>query len=133
MQLKKIKLTSVPKIQSSTEKLSQRDSNPQPLSRKRTLNHLSKCSFRDTQPLIQVFVYELSGCGFESRCSHSNFRYRASFEQEFLDIQATVECRFTLKRVRDMITTHSQGVSNLTFRLCCKSLLLFKVTDLEFL
>ena len=28
-----------------------------------------------------VFVYELSGCGFESRCSHLNFRYRACFEQ----------------------------------------------------
>ena len=28
-----------------------------------------------------VFAYELSGCGFESRCSHLNFRYRASFEQ----------------------------------------------------
>ena len=26
-------------------------------------------------------VYELSGCGFESRCSHLNFRYRACFEQ----------------------------------------------------
>ena len=26
----------------------------------------------------------------------------------FLDIQATIECRFTLKRVRDMIRTYSQ-------------------------
>ena len=26
---------------------------------------------------------------------------------EFLDIQATVECKFTLKRVRDMIITYS--------------------------
>ena len=25
--------------------------------------------------------------------------------KEFLDIQATIECRFTLKRVRDMIVT----------------------------
>ena len=24
-------------------------------------------------------VYELSGCGFESHCSHLNFRYRACF------------------------------------------------------
>ena len=38
------------------------------LVRKRTLNHL-------------VFVYELSGCGFESRCSRLNFRFRACFEQ----------------------------------------------------
>ena len=28
-----------------------------------------------------VFIYELNGCGFESSCSHLNFRFRASFEQ----------------------------------------------------
>ena len=28
-----------------------------------------------------MFVYELSGCGFEFRCSHLNFRFRACFEQ----------------------------------------------------
>ena len=28
--------------------------------------------------------------------------------KEFLDIQATIECRFTLKRVRDLIITYSQ-------------------------
>ena len=28
--------------------------------------------------------------------------------EEFLDIQATIECGFTLKRVRDMIRTYSQ-------------------------
>ena len=28
-----------------------------------------------------VFVYELSGCGFESSCNHLNFRFRACFEQ----------------------------------------------------
>ena len=27
-----------------------------------------------------VFVYELSGCEFESRCCHLNFRYGACFE-----------------------------------------------------
>ena len=27
------------------------------------------------------FVYELSGCGFESSCSHLNFGFRACFEQ----------------------------------------------------
>ena len=31
-----------------------------------------------------VFVYELSGCGFESRCYHLNFRYGACFEQGLL-------------------------------------------------
>ena len=29
----------------------------------------------------RVFAYELSGCGFENRCSHLNFRFRACFEQ----------------------------------------------------
>ena len=28
-----------------------------------------------------VFVYELSDCGFESRCCHLDFRYGACFEQ----------------------------------------------------
>ena len=28
-----------------------------------------------------VFVYELSGCGFESGCSHLNFRFCTCFEQ----------------------------------------------------
>ena len=28
-----------------------------------------------------VFVYELSGCGFESSCSHLNFRFHVCFEQ----------------------------------------------------
>ena len=28
-----------------------------------------------------VFVYELSGCGFESHCCHLNFRYRTCFEK----------------------------------------------------
>ena len=30
--------------------------------------------------------------------------------KEFLDIQATIECRFTLKRVRDMIKTYRYGI-----------------------
>ena len=57
-----------------------------------------------------VFVYELSGCGFESRCNHLIFRYGACFEQgvSCFDIQATVECGFTLKLVRDMIKTYNQ-------------------------
>ena len=48
-----------------------------------------------------VFVYELSRWRFESRCSHLNFRYP--------DIQPKIDChKFTLKCVRDMITTYSQ-------------------------
>ena len=37
-----------------------------------TLNHLVK---------LALLVYELSGSGFESSCSHLNFRFRACFEQ----------------------------------------------------
>ena len=44
--------------------------------RKRTLNHLAKL-----WPNGWLFVYELSGSGFESSCSHLNFRFRAYFEQ----------------------------------------------------
>ena len=32
--------------------------------------------------------------------------------KEFLDIQATIECGFTLKRVRDMIITYSKPICN---------------------
>ena len=55
-----------------------------------------------------MFVYELSGCGFESRCSQFNFRYCVSFE-------ATIACRFDLKRVPDMIIIYS----HFFYRLCC--------------
>ena len=54
---------------------------------------------RNTSQLI----YRLSGCGFESRCSHLNIRYRACFEQGVFDIQSAMECGFTLKCVPDMI------------------------------
>ena len=57
-----------------------------------------------------VFVYELSGCGFKSCCSHLNFRYRTCFEQGVLDIHATIECGFPLKRAREMIRTYSQYI-----------------------
>ena len=56
-----------------------------------------------------VFVYELSGSEFESSCSHLDFIFRACFEQGILDIQATIEYGFTLKRVRDVTRTYSKG------------------------
>ena len=76
-----------------------------------------------------MFVYELNACGFESRYCHLNFglfltihHYTYIFNEklhfnchiapvsskEFLDIQATIVCRFTLKRVSDTIITYSQ-------------------------
>ena len=59
-------------------------------------------------PRSWVFVYELSGSRFESSCSHLNFRFCAWFEQGILDIQATIECGFTLKRIRGMTKTYSK-------------------------
>ena len=56
-----------------------------------------------------VFVYELSGCGLKSRCSHLNFRYRACFEQGVPWHSGNYRlCGFTLKCGRDMIGTYSQ-------------------------
>ena len=51
-----------------------------------TLNHLAKLAkwlscVVNTYLNGWVFVYELSGCGFESSCSHLNFRFRGCFEQ----------------------------------------------------
>ena len=54
-----------------------------------------------------MFVFELSGCGFQSRCSYETSDIVPVSSNEFLDIQATIECGFTLKRVRDMIRTYS--------------------------
>ena len=34
-----------------------------------------------------VFIYEVSGCQFECRCSQLNFRYGTCFEQGVFDIQ----------------------------------------------
>ena len=57
-----------------------------------------------------MFVYEVSACGFESRCSHLNFRFCACFEERvpWYSGNTTAECGFTLKHVRDMIRTYSQ-------------------------
>ena len=51
----------------------QLDSNQNHLVCKRTLNHF--------WPNGWVFVYEISGSGFDSSCSHLNFRFCACFEQ----------------------------------------------------
>ena len=52
-----------------------------------------------------MFVYELSGCGFESRCCHLNFGYGACFGQADLGNQTAIECRLPLKLVRDIVIT----------------------------
>ena len=55
------------------------------------------------------FVYEVSSCGFESRCSHLNFRFCARFDLGVPWHSGNYGvCRFTVKRVRDMIRTYGQ-------------------------
>ena len=50
-----------------------------------------------------VFVYELSGYGFESRRSHLTFRLLPAPRKELLVIQTSIECRLSLKRVGERI------------------------------
>ena len=54
-----------------------------------------------------MFLYELIGCGVEFHCSHLSLDFAPVSSKEFLDIQATIECAFALKCVRDMIRTYS--------------------------
>ena len=50
----------------------------------------------------------LSGCRFESSCNTWTSDIAPILSKEFLGIQATTECRFTLKCICDMMRTHSQ-------------------------
>ena len=59
------------------------------------------------RPSGWTFLYEVICCGFESSCTHLNFRFQICFEQGVFDIQATIECGFTLKRVHDMTRTYT--------------------------
>ena len=73
-------------------------------------NHLVQKQTSIIQPIWLndwVIVYEVSGCGFNSRYCHLNFKYCVYFCKTFLNIHATKECRSTLKRVHDMIITYS--------------------------
>ena len=47
----------------------------------------------------RVSIHELSGCGYESCCCHLTSDILPVLSKEFLDIQATMECKFTLKHV----------------------------------
>ena len=52
-----------------------------------------------------VFVYELSSYGFECYCCQLNFKYCT---KDLLDIQTTIEYKFMLKHLREIITTYDQ-------------------------
>ena len=56
-------------------------------------------------------VYELSGCGIESSCSHLNSDFAPASSKEFLNIQATIECEFILKCIHDMIRTVKKDIT----------------------
>ena len=63
--------------------------------------------------MIELCCEYLSVTGFNCDCNWirtnpqiSDFAPASS--KEFLDIQATIECGFTLKRVSDLIRTYSQ-------------------------
>ena len=55
-----------------------------------------------------VFVYELIGCGFESRYCHLNFRYRGCFEQGVLWYSGNYRVQILLRCACDMIITYRQ-------------------------
>ena len=65
-----------------------------------------------------LFLYELSGCGFETRCcSHLSFRFRACFEEGIPWHSGHYRVWIHSEtRIRDMIRTYSQLSSMLTTR-----------------
>ena len=63
---------------------------------------------RSVCPNGWVFVYELSGCAFEYRCSHLKLDISVFSNKEFLDIHVSIKCGLTLKSVRALIRTYSQ-------------------------
>ena len=76
---------------------------------KRTLNHLAKLA-KWSSCVLSTYLYGAFDCIFLS-CHVRVFlscHVAPASSKEFLDIQATVECGFTLKRVRDMTRTYSQ-------------------------
>ena len=78
--------------------------------------HSGVCEWHDNNIAIWpvwlngwMFNYELSGCEFELRCCHLNFRYGACFEQGVpWHSGKTIECGFTLELVLYIIRTYSQ-------------------------
>ena len=87
------------------------------LVRKWTLDHLPNCSNDWAVLWVLICTMHLTVCSLHVRYtfqsestlySNFNFRFRACFEQGVLDIQATIECGFTLTRVRDMRWIYSQ-------------------------
>ena len=55
-----------------------------------------------------MFIYDLSRCGFQSRCSHPKLHICCLLpDRNSLSFRPTIEYGFTLKLVHDMIITSS--------------------------
>ena len=55
-----------------------------------------------------VFVNQLSGCGFDSRCSHLTYRYCTWLQQGVTWYLGNYRVQIHAERVCDMMKTHSQ-------------------------
>ena len=55
-----------------------------------------------------VFVYKLSGCEFDSTAVTYTSDIAPALSKSSLTFRETIECRFTLKLVCDMMITYSQ-------------------------
>ena len=56
-----------------------------------------------------MFVYELIGCGLNYIAVTLTSDVAPVSSKEFLGIQSTIECGFTLKRVRDIVIIYSHS------------------------
>ena len=61
------------------------------------------CEYSAFNCMFCMYVLILSGYEFEFRCIHLHFRFVPVSCKAFLDIQTTIEFRFTLKHIRDMV------------------------------
>ena len=56
-----------------------------------------------------MFVYELSGCGFQSSCCHLNFKFRSCFEQGVPWYSGNYRVWIHSETIRDMNITYCQN------------------------
>ena len=67
-----------------------------------SIRMMKLCENSICKPLSIIF----NDCKNFTRFSISR-KQRVVSSKEFLDVQATIECGFTLKRIRDMVRTYS--------------------------
>ena len=76
------------------------------LVRKRTPNHLTKLA-KWLSCIMNTYLYRAFVCFYHVTNTFQTSDIAPVSSKEFLDIQGTTECGFTLKRVRDMTRTYS--------------------------